>query len=76
MSGKPPGEQQGSAAKPATQRPAGASALDFAPAAQAAKAGVRHDKKNPIGRALRSVYDDTLGEKIPNDLLDLLGKLG
>ena len=29
-----------------------------------------------VGRALRSVYDDTLNEKIPPDLLDLLGKLG
>jgi hypothetical protein len=29
-----------------------------------------------VGRALRSVYDDTLNEKIPTDLLDLLGKLG
>jgi len=30
----------------------------------------------PIGRALRSVYDDTLGEDVPVDFLDLLGKLG
>lgn len=29
-----------------------------------------------VGRALRSVYDDTLNEKIPPDLIDLLGKLG
>lgn len=28
-----------------------------------------------IGRALRSVYDDTVGEEIPPDLLELLGKL-
>lgn len=29
-----------------------------------------------LGRALRSVYDDTLREDIPSDLKDLLGRLG
>jgi len=29
-----------------------------------------------VGRALRSVYDDTLREDIPSDLRDLLGRLG
>jgi hypothetical protein len=29
-----------------------------------------------VGRALRSVYDDTLREEVPDDFLDLLGKLG
>jgi len=29
-----------------------------------------------IGRALRSVYDETLREDVPDDFLDLLGKLG
>ena len=39
------------------------------------------DKKNPrhrtteIGRALRTVYDDTLREDVPDDFLDMLGKL-
>ncbi len=38
-------------------------------------------KKSPtqslaVGRALRSVYDDTLREDVPDDFLDLLGKLG
>lgn len=28
-----------------------------------------------VGRALRSVYDATLGERVPDDFLDLLGKL-
>jgi hypothetical protein len=28
-----------------------------------------------VGRALRSVYDTTLGERVPDDFLDLLGKL-
>lgn len=29
-----------------------------------------------VGKALRSVYDHTLNEEIPPDMLDLLGKLG
>lgn len=28
-----------------------------------------------VGRALRTVYDDTLRESVPNEFLDLLGKL-
>ena len=39
------------------------------------------DKKNrkhkvaDVGRALRSIYDDTLREAVPDDFSDLLGKL-
>jgi hypothetical protein len=29
-----------------------------------------------LGRALKSVYDDTLREDVPTDFLDLLDKLG
>ena len=41
----------------------------------------RAPKKRPtkrgtdVGRALRSVYDETLREDVPDDFLDLLGKL-
>jgi hypothetical protein len=28
-----------------------------------------------LGRALRSVYDDTLRESVPNEFLNILGKL-
>ena len=35
----------------------------------------RHDKANVVGRALRTVYDETLREDIPDDFLTLLGKL-
>lgn len=31
---------------------------------------------NEVGRALKTVYDSTLAEDVPNDFLDLLGKLG
>ena len=33
-------------------------------------------KSGDVGRALRTVYDDTLREEVPKDFLDLLGKLG
>ena len=32
-------------------------------------------KTGDVGRALRSVYDHTLREDVPDDFLDLLGKL-
>ncbi len=35
----------------------------------------KQDKANVVGRALRTVYDETLREEIPDDFLDLLGKL-
>ncbi len=35
----------------------------------------KNDKTNVVGRALRTVYDETLREDIPDDFLDLLGKL-
>ena len=42
-----------------------------------ASSGVSTRSKSPsdVGRALRSVYDTTLGERVPDDFLDLLGKL-
>jgi hypothetical protein len=38
-------------------------------------AGSGRTKAGDVGRALRSVYDSTLREEVPNDFLDLLGKL-
>ena len=32
-------------------------------------------RSGDLGRALRSVYDDTLREAVPDDFLNLLGKL-
>ena len=32
-------------------------------------------RRGDLGRALRTVYDDTLREDVPDDFLDLLGKL-
>lgn len=35
----------------------------------------RKDRDGPLGRALRTVYDETLREQVPKDFLDLLRKL-
>ena len=43
-----------------------------------ANANDRHaskSKSTDVAKALRSVYDITLGERVPDDFLDLLGKL-
>ncbi len=37
--------------------------------------GVRKQRASELGRALRSIYDDTLRESVPDDFTDLLGKL-
>jgi len=36
---------------------------------------VRKQRPSDLGRALRSIYDDTLREAIPDDFVDLIGKL-
>jgi hypothetical protein len=36
---------------------------------------VRKQRASDLGRALRSVYDDTVREPVPDDFMDLLGKL-
>jgi hypothetical protein len=38
------------------------------------KSGRKH-RPSDLGRALRSVYDDTLREAVPDDFLNLIGKL-
>jgi len=35
----------------------------------------RKQRSGDLGRALRSIYDDTLRETVPDDFTDLLGKL-
>ena len=35
----------------------------------------RKQRSVDLGRALRSVYDDTLRETVPDEFLDILGKL-
>jgi hypothetical protein len=40
------------------------------------KAPKKPRRASDLGRALRSVYDDTLREPVPDDILKLIGKLG
>jgi hypothetical protein len=42
---------------------------------RASDRGGRRQRSGDLGRALRSVYDDTLREPVPDDFLNLLGKL-
>lgn len=35
----------------------------------------RKSRPTDLGRALRSVYDDTLRESVPDEFLNLIGKL-
>ena len=35
----------------------------------------RKQRAGDVGRALRSIYDDTVREQVPDDFLNLLGKL-
>ena len=35
----------------------------------------RKQRSGDLGRALRSIYDDTLREPVPNDFVNLIGKL-
>ena len=35
----------------------------------------RTARKGDLGRALRTVYDDTLREPVPDDILGIIGKL-
>jgi hypothetical protein len=39
------------------------------------QASDRTARKGDLGRALRTVYDDTLREAVPDDFLKLIGKL-
>jgi hypothetical protein len=45
------------------------------PARKPAAGKNRRKTSADIGRALRTVYDDTLREAVPDDFTDLLGKL-
>jgi hypothetical protein len=35
----------------------------------------RKQRSTDLGRALRTIYDDTLRESVPDDFLNLIGKL-
>lgn len=45
------------------------------PSASRSSKDRKKDRGNIVGRALRTVYDETLREDVPDDFLDLLGRL-
>jgi hypothetical protein len=53
----------------------GAADIGRSKKSQASNSGGRKARQGDLGRALRSVYDDTLRESVPDDFLNLLGKL-
>jgi hypothetical protein len=50
--------------------------VDGDASARPAKKRRKRSEPGEIGHALRSIYDNTVGEPIPREMLDLLGKLG
>ena len=59
-----------------SRRASGSHEKKRAPKPKATGSGSPRSKSpSDVGRALRSVYDDTLSERVPDDFLDLLGKL-
>jgi len=45
------------------------------PSERSGGGGRQKTRSGDIGRALRSAYDDTLREAVPDDFLNLIGKL-
>ncbi|RST31802.1 hypothetical protein HMF7854_13875 [Sphingomonas ginkgonis] len=70
---KPMGGERLSANKKA--KPDRPDAANDAPISEDTKRKKRGSTPNDVGKALRTVYDETLQESVPNDFLDLLGKL-
>jgi len=62
-----------SAKKRSESGQAGAARRSKKPAAS--EKSSRKQRSGDLGRALRTVYDDTLREAVPDDFLDLIGKL-
>jgi hypothetical protein len=62
-----------SAKKRSESEQAGESQRSKKPAASEKSGGKQ--RSGDLGRALRTVYDDTLREAVPDDFLDLIGKL-
>ena len=45
------------------------------PKSQSPDKSARKQRSTDLGRALRTIYDDTLRESVPDDFLSLIGKL-
>jgi hypothetical protein len=67
------GDQRLSAKKRSETEGAKHSARPHQPSSSDKKA--RKQRSSDLGRALRTIYDDTLRETVPDDFLNLIGKL-
>ena len=65
MSGSDTGERKGAARR----------ASGLSRTASPGESKHKKQRAGDLGRALRTVYDDTLREPVPDDFTDLLGKL-
>jgi hypothetical protein len=63
LSAKKPGDSEGSARSRRSRQPS------------MSDKNAPKQRSSELGRALRSIYDDTLRESVPDDFLNLLGKL-
>lgn len=73
MSGRQQGESDGIGKSKSSSKDAGKSAGAGKDAPRSKVA--RKQRAADLGRALRSIYDDTLRESVPDDFKELLGKL-
>jgi hypothetical protein len=67
------GDERLSAKKRSETEGAGHSARPQKPSPSDKK--VRKQRSGDLGRALRTIYDDTLREPVPDDFANLIGKL-
>jgi hypothetical protein len=67
------GDERLSANKRSESDRSGRSKLSKSPPTADTKA--RKQRSADLGRALRSIYDDTLRETVPDDFINLIGKL-
>jgi hypothetical protein len=66
------GDERLSAKKRSESAPPGRSKHSKSPPADKK---ARKQRSADLGRALRSIYDDTLRETVPDDFISLIGKL-
>ena len=68
-------DEDGTPPSSAKKRGAGGSDSSGGDKSGGAKGGSRRARNTNWGRVLRTAYDDTLREAVPDDFRDLLGKL-
>jgi hypothetical protein len=69
------GPREGDERLSAKKRSESDGAADVSRSKRSSDKNARRQRSSDLGRALRSIYDDTLRESVPDDLLNLIGKL-